>query len=123
MPIPWQPRCRPANTVRAVGIVDDLVGTGDIDFVAACSARLPMVTIMDMLGVPSVDQSAVAYAAEKLFGMSDEEYSTAEEQAQDPAAQIMLLNNAGVELAQFRRKNPGDDLMTSIVNVEVESSE
>ncbi len=105
---------------NAVSIVDDLVGAGDVDFVAACSARLPMLTIMDMLGVPSADQSAVAYAAEKLFGMSDEEYSTPEEQADDPAAQIMLLNSTGVELAQFRRKNPGDDLMTSIVNAEVD---
>jgi cytochrome P450 len=79
-----------------------------------------MLTIMDMLGVPSADQPAVAYAAEKLFGMSDEEYSTPQEQADDPAAQIMLLNNTGVELAKFRRQNPGDDLMTSIVNAEVD---
>jgi cytochrome P450 len=105
---------------NAVSIVDDLVGAGDVDFVAACSARLPMLTIMDMLGVPSADQHDVAYAAEKLFGMSDEEYSTPEEQADDPAAHIMLLNNTGVELARFRRKNPGDDLMTSIVNAEVD---
>jgi cytochrome P450 len=105
---------------NAAAIVGDLVGAGDIDFVAACSARLPMLTIMDMLGVPTADQPAVAYAAEKLFGMSDEEYSTAEEQADDPAAQIMLLNNTGVELAKFRRQNPGDDLMTSIVNAEVD---
>jgi cytochrome P450 len=105
---------------NAVGIVDDLVGAGDIDFVAACSARLPMLTIMDMLGVPSADQPAVAYAAEKLFGMSDDEYSTPEERAEDPVKQIVLLNNTGVELAKFRRANPGDDLMTSIVNAEVD---
>ena len=71
-----------------------------------------MLTIMDMLGVPAADQPAVAYAAEKLFGMSDDEYSTLEERAQDPVAQIMLLSNTGVELAKFRRNNPGDDLMT-----------
>jgi cytochrome P450 len=105
---------------NAVGIADDLVGAGDIDFVAACSARLPMLTIMDMLGVPSADQPAVAYAAEKLFGMSDDEYSTPEERAEDPVKQIVLLNNTGVELAKFRRANPGDDLMTSIVNAEVD---
>ena len=105
---------------NAVAIVDDLVGAGDVDFVAACSARLPMLTIMDMLGVPSADQPAVAYAAEKLFGMSDDEYATPEERAQDPIAQITLLSSTGVELAQFRRKNPGDDLMTSIVNAEVD---
>ena len=105
---------------NAVRIVDDLVGAGDIEFVAACSARLPMLTIMDMLGVPSADQPAVAYAAEKLFGMSDDEYSTPEERAEDPIAQITLLSNTGVELAKFRRENPGDDLMTSIVNAEVD---
>jgi cytochrome P450 len=105
---------------NAVAIVDDLVGAGDVDFVAACSARLPMLTIMDMLGVPAADQPAVAYAAEKLFGMSDDEYATPEERAEDPIAQITLLSNTGVELARFRRKNPGDDLMTGIVNAEVE---
>jgi cytochrome P450 len=104
----------------AVSIVDNLVGAGDIDFVAACSARLPMLTIMEMLGVPTADQPAVAMAAEKLFGMSDDEYSTPEERAEDPVKQIVLLNNTGVELARFRRKNPGDDLMTSIVNAQVD---
>jgi cytochrome P450 len=105
---------------NAIAIVDDLVGAGNVDFVAACSARLPMLTIMDMLGVPTADQPAVAYAAEKLFGMSDDEYATPEERADDPIAQITLLSNTGVELAQFRRKNPGDDLMTGIVNAEVD---
>ncbi len=105
---------------NAIAIVDDLVGAGDVDFVAACSARLPMLTIMDMLGVPAADQPAVAYAAEKLFGMSDDEYATPEERAADPIAQITLLSNTGIELAQFRRNNPGDDLMTGIVNAEVD---
>jgi cytochrome P450 len=105
---------------NAVSIVDDLVGAGDIDFVAACSARLPMLTIMEMLGVPSADQPAVAKAAEKLFSMSDDEYSTFEERAQDLLTEIMLLSNTGVELAKFRRAHPGNDLMTSIVNAEVD---
>ncbi len=104
----------------AVRVVDDLVGAGDVDFVAACSARLPMMTIMDMLGVPTADQPAVAKAAEKLFSMSDDEYSTLEERAQDTINEIMLLSSTGAELAKFRRANPGDDLMTSIVNAEVD---
>jgi cytochrome P450 len=104
----------------AVSVVDDLVGAGDIDFVAACSARLPMRTIMEMLGVPAPDQPGVAKAAEKLFSMSDDEYSTLEERAQDTINEIMLLSSTGVELAKYRRRNPGDDLMTSIVNAEVD---
>jgi cytochrome P450 len=33
---------------------------------------------------------------------------------------MVLLSNTGVELARYRRRNPGDDLMTSIVNAEVD---
>ena len=106
--------------VNAVKVVDDLVGAGDVEFVEACSARLPMTTIMDMLGVPPADQPAVAKAAEKLFSMSDDEYSSLEERAQDTINEMMLLSSTGVELAKFRRANPGDDLMTSIVNAEVD---
>jgi cytochrome P450 len=105
---------------NAVAVVDDLVGAGEIDFVSACSARLPMMTIMAMLGVPAADQPAVAAAAEKLFSMSDDEYSTLEERAADTINEIMLLSATGVELAKFRRSRPGDDLMTSIVNAEVD---
>lgn len=105
---------------NAVAIVDDLVRAGDIDFVEACSARLPMRTISDMLGVPAADQPALAKAAEKLFSMSDDEYSSLEERAMATINEIMLISNTGVELAKFRRANPGDDLMTSIVNAEVD---
>lgn len=105
---------------NAVRIVDSIVGAGDVDFVAACSARLPMMTIMDMLGVPPSDQPAVASAAEKLFSMSDDEYSSLEERAQDTISEMLLLSGTGVELAKFRRANPGDDLMTGIVNAEVD---
>lgn len=105
---------------NAVSIVDDLVGAGDIDFVEACSAQLPMRTISDMLGVPAADQPALAKAAEKLFSMSDDEFSSLEERAMATINEIMLISSTGVELAKFRRANPGDDLMTSIVNAEVD---
>ncbi|MGV0851006.1 cytochrome P450 [Mycolicibacterium phlei] len=105
---------------NAVTIVENLVGAGEIDFVAECSAKLPMRTIMDMLGVPSADQPAVAYAAEKLFGITDDDYVSEDERVGDPIAQITLLSNTGVELAKFRRTHPGDDLMTAIVNAEVD---
>jgi cytochrome P450 len=104
----------------AVKVVDDLVGAGEIDFVSACAARLPMLTIMNMLGVPASEQPGVAKAAEKLFSMSDDEYSSLEERAADTINEIMLLSSTGAELAKYRRNNPGDDLMTSIVNAEVD---
>jgi cytochrome P450 len=106
-----------ANAVR---IVDDLVGAGDVDFVEACSARLPMMTISEMLGVPESDRKAVAHAAEKLFSMSDDEYSTLEERATATINEMLLLSGTGIELAKHRRVHPADDLMTAIVNAEVD---
>ena len=105
---------------NAVSVVDDLVGAGDVDFVAACSARLPMMTIMDMLGVPPADQPAVAKAAEKLFSMSDDEYSTLEERAaghhqRDHAAE-QHRGRAGQVPAREPRRRPDD----GIVNAEVD---
>lgn len=105
---------------NAVAIVDDLIGAGEIDFVSACSARLPMMTISEMLGVPPSEREAVAKAAEKLFSMSDDEYSSLEERAQNTMNEMMLLVNTGIELAKYRRNHPGDDLMTSIVEAEVD---
>ena len=79
-----------------------------------------MMTISDMLGVAPSDRETVAQAAEKLFSMSDDEYSTLEDRAADTINEIMFLSNCGIELAKFRRANPADDLMTSIVNAEVD---
>ncbi|HZQ31589.1 MAG TPA: cytochrome P450, partial [Mycobacterium sp.] len=105
---------------NAVRVVDELIGVGEIDFVSACAARLPMMTITEMLGVPEADREAVALAAEKLFSMSDDEYSSLEERAQNTLNEMLLLSHTGAELAKFRRQHPGDDLMTSIVNAEVD---
>ncbi|GAY13936.1 cytochrome P450 [Mycobacterium sp. shizuoka-1] len=105
---------------NAATVVDELVGAGEVDFVAACSARLPMMTISEMLGVPNSEREAVAKAAEKLFSMSDDEYATIEERAEATVNEMFLLAGTGIELAKFRRRHPGDDLMTSIVNAEVD---
>ena len=105
---------------NAAAVVDELVGAGEVDFVAACSARLPMMTISEMLGVPTDQREAVAKAAEKLFGMSDDEYSSLEERAEATINEMFLLASTGIELAKFRRRHPGDDLMTAIVNAEID---
>ena len=105
---------------NATSVVDDLIGAGDIDFVSACSARLPMMTIAEMVGVAPSEREAVAHAAEKLFSMSDDEYSTLEERAEATINEMVLLSSTGIELAKFRRRHPADDLMTSMVNAEVD---
>ncbi len=111
---------------NAADIVDRLIerlrdGGDEIDFVTECSAKLPMRTVSDMIGIaPPQDQQAVAYAAESLFSATDDDYASFEERATHALTQIGILTSSGIELAQLRRREPHDDLMTNIVNAEVD---
>jgi cytochrome P450 len=109
---------------NAAEVVDELLeqlSEGDeVDFVSACSARLPMRTISDMIGLDPADREAVAHAAESLFSSADDDYASIEERATHTLAQLDLLTSAGIELARRRRQQPRDDLMTDIVNAEVD---
>ncbi|MEZ0365090.1 cytochrome P450 [Mycobacterium sp. pUA109] len=110
-----------ANAREVVdGLLAELRSGDQIDFVAACSGKLPMRTISDMIGIDPADREAVAYAAESLFSGSDDEYASLEERAVHVMTQLGVLSNAGIELAQRRRERPHEDLMTEILNAEVD---
>lgn len=109
---------------NASEIVDDLLvklrSGQEVDFVADCAAKLPMRTISDMIGIDPAHRETVAYAAESLAGAADDEYTTLEDRAAHLMTQFAILTEAGVTLAQQRRQAPREDLMTNIVNAEVD---
>src|SRR4051794_25162381 len=101
-------------------IIDDLVGAGDVDFVEHCASRLPMRTIADMMGVPESERVAAARAGDAVIGRSDAAVG-------DPADPIGAIIEArehlyalGGDLARHRRAHPTDDLLTNLVNAEVD---
>jgi len=100
-------------------IVDGLAGAGEVDFVTACSAILPMRTVSDMIGIAPQDRAAVARAAEALFaGVGDDEVKAGIDSVTFLLSQIELLRNSAIEIARDRRRQPKDDLMTAIVQAE-----
>jgi cytochrome P450 len=102
-------------------IVDNLVGAGDVDFVRACSAILPMRTVSDMIGIAPENRAAVARAGEALFaGVDEEAVAAGIDSVTFLLSQMQLLRDAAIEIAQDRRKHPKDDLMTAIVQAEVD---
>jgi cytochrome P450 len=110
-----------ANAAEVVdALIDRLRGGSEIDFVAECAAKLPMRTISDMIGIEHADQEAVAYAAESLFSGTDDEFASFEDRATHAVTQLQILSNTGIELAKRRRDEPHEDLMTNIVNAEVD---
>jgi cytochrome P450 len=110
--------------VNAAEIVDDLLADLDngkqVDFAADVANRMPMRTISDMIGLDPADRQKIAYAAESLFSGSDDDYAAIEERAAHLMTQFVVLSTAGTDLAARRRTDPGEDLMTNIVNAEVD---
>jgi len=105
---------------NARAIVDDLTGAGDIDFVEACSSRLPMMTVSDIVGVPESERRRVAEAAENLVGGAVAAALPPEQVLDFLAGEFIYLYSVGASLAAHRRQHPGDDLMTSLVQAEID---
>lgn len=105
---------------NAATIVDRLIGAGDIEFVEACSSRLPMTTVSDIVGVPEPERDRVAQAAENLVGGGDAAGLSREEFHRFAFGELLYLFQLGADLAAHRRKSPGDDLMTNLVEAEID---
>ncbi len=79
-----------------------------------------MHTVSDMIGIDPKDREAVRQAAEALFAGKEEAVSTDLDSLTYMASQVELLRNAAIEIAEARRRKPQDDLMTNIVQAEVD---
>jgi cytochrome P450 len=107
---------------NAEAIVDSLIGAGDIDFVRDCASRLPMTTVSDIVGVPESERERVSLAAERLVGGADIRTSgyTMDQIYETLANEMFYLFGVGSELAAHRRAHPADDLMTNLVQAEID---
>lgn len=110
-----------ANAKRAV---DDLTHTGEVDgevdFVQECAALLPMYNICDMLGVPEELRRKVAYEAQFAGGFKDPELIGDQEPLSRLLEATTYLREVATDLVAQRRAHPGDDLITSLVQAEVD---
>lgn len=101
-------------------IVDDLIEAGDCDFVENLSARLPMWTVFTLMGVPERDRRDIARTAAEMVAWSDEDVQAGREPAKVLNDALVHLIRAGLSLAEERRKHPQDDILTSLVQAEID---
>ncbi|MYS79224.1 cytochrome P450 [Embleya scabrispora] len=100
---------------RAHDIVNDVVGAGDIDFVSSVSAKLPMLTIADMVGVPESLVTTFAQAGDNFVGGHDESMlPPGMTQVDFMVRQLTVLRDIGVDLVHYRREHPSDDIATAL---------
>ena len=101
-------------------IVDELLERGDCDFVEHVAARLPMMTIWDMMGLPESDRERITAAADALVSWNDPDVMAGREPVEVMFESIMAVTGAALELADHRREHPGDDLMTELVTQDID---
>jgi cytochrome P450 len=102
----------------AESIVDDLVGAGDVDFVTACAERLPGIIGARLIGVPQEELDEFMRASNRLIGKADPELGNPEDPIKAFKEARAYVMDMGRRLAAHRRKNPADDLITNLVQVE-----
>jgi cytochrome P450 len=101
-------------------IVDDVAALGECDFVEAIAARLPMMTIWEMFDLPEAEHQRLTAAANDLVGWNDPEVMAGREPAAAMLEGVVTLTAAALDLAEERGSAPGEDLMTSLVQAEVD---
>ena len=101
-------------------IVEEAASLGGGDFVDTIAKRLPLETISHMIGVPEADRERVVHAADVIVTVLDPEVTKGREPLLVMGEAIWELTQFATELAAFREETPGDDLMTALVQAEVE---
>ncbi|CAB4795701.1 unannotated protein [freshwater metagenome] len=96
-------------------IVDDVIGRGEGDFVADLAGRLPSGLIAEFMGIPRSDGEHL-YELTEIMHTTDETVAPPERKM--AAIGEMLGYAAGV--AQSKRRNPGEDIGTALVQAEVD---
>lgn len=98
----------------------DRVATRDdvVDFVTELSAELPLVVIAELLGIPIEDRHKVFEWSNRMIGANDPEYGAGGMEAASAAS--LELYAYAQSLADARRQRPLDDIVTMLVNAELD---
>jgi cytochrome P450 len=105
---------------QAVRIVDDLLRSKDGDFVEQVSKRLPMWTLYEMVGLPPENRDEAAHHADGMVSWADPDVAAGREPGEVLNDSLVGLLTIGLELAEQRRVHPESDLMSQLVQAEVD---
>ncbi|HWC39385.1 MAG TPA: cytochrome P450 [Acidimicrobiales bacterium] len=94
--------------------LDPLVGAGGFDFIRDLGAQMPMRTIGMLLGIPDQDQEAIRDRIDA--GLRLEEGTMPDASRYSPEEQASSFE----EYIDWRARHPSDDLMTELLQAELE---
>jgi cholest-4-en-3-one 26-monooxygenase len=100
---------------RAQNIAKEAAAHGSGDFVEQVSAELPLQAIAGLLGVPLDDRDKLFRWSNEMTGNDDPEYAHI-----DPKASSAELIMYAMKMAEEKAKEPGDDIVTALINADIE---
>jgi len=113
---------------KVTALIDGLAAGDKVtDLVANFSSQLPLFTLCEMLGVPKADRLKIREWMDMLelaqYMLEDGDLSTV-----DPAqimhflSEVQAMFDYGQYILKERRKNPKQDLLSAIANVEIDGA-
>ena len=101
-------------------VVTELLEHRSGDFVQLCAKQLPMRLIAEMIGVSAADNERLQLAAEALVLAGDPEFYGDRDPLVVIGESIWAITQMATALADERRAHPHDDLMTALVEAEID---
>lgn len=101
-------------------ILDNVARQGACDFVTEVAAELPLQVIAELIGIPLEGRHQVFEWSNQMIGFDDPEYGNSPEKGAQAAAKMFGYAN---ELATQRRQARRDDLVSVLIDAEVEGEQ
>ena len=105
---------------RTTEIVDRIAEQGSCDFVVDVASELPLQVIADLVGVPQGDRHKMFDWSNRMIGADDPEYGITDEMAADASMELYAYAS---ELAERKRDDPKDDLISILTKAAVEGEQ
>jgi cholest-4-en-3-one 26-monooxygenase len=106
----------PKIRAHAKRIVDEIAEKDSCEFVEALASELPLILICELMGIPLEDRRKVFEWSNRLIATDDEEFG-AKNDGQAAAIELYTYANA---LAEEKKANPDDTLISKMINGEVD---
>jgi len=108
---------RQVLTERAERIVRGALENGTGNFVTDVAAELPLQAICDLIGVPQEDRGKVFTWSNQMVSYDDRQAGPDDEVGQMAAIEILGYS---MTMAEERRGCPRDDIVTKLINAEID---
>jgi len=108
---------------RARRLVDDLLERGEGDFVQVVSKQLPSLTFAEMMGVEEEDRERLTSLADGMVSWNDPDVLDGRDGLTYLLDVLVGIYAEAARLAELRRAEPGEDILSGLVTAEVDGEQ